>query len=98
MSHTFTKQPSEIFTVTMDFSRRLAESETISTKTVTAIITTTLTDATDTVISSSAIDGTDVDVKVKGGTTGLSYKITIVITTSTGNVFEDEITMTVTDS
>ena len=94
----FTKQPSEIFTVSMDFSRRLQNSETIASKVVSAIITTTLADATATVIDSSTINGTDIDVKVKAGTTGLAYKITITITTSTGNVFEDEITMTVTEN
>ena len=96
MAHTFTKQPSEIFTVSMDFSRRLVSGETLSSKTVTA--TAGGQDATSTVIDSSSIDGTDVDVKVKAGSDGTDYKITIKVTTSTGNVFEDEITMTVTET
>lgn len=96
MAHTFTKQPSEIFSITMDFGKVLAASETISTKVVTATLSGA--DATSTVIDSSTISGSTVQVKVKAGTTGNSYKITIKITTSTGNVFEDEVTMTVTET
>jgi len=96
MAHTFTKQPSEIFSVTMDFGKMLASAETISTKTVGATLSGV--DATSTVISSSTISGSTVIVKVKAGVTGNSYKITITITTSDSNVFEDEITMTVTET
>jgi hypothetical protein len=98
MAHTLTKQSSEVFTFTLDFGKMLASNETISTKTVGAIISETLTDATSTVISSSAISGSNIQVKVKGGTIGTIYKITIQIITSTGNVFEDKITMTVTET
>ena len=96
MSHSFTKQPSERFTVSLDFSRRLGSSETISEKTVTA--TSSGTDYTSTVIDSSTINGDAVEVKVKAGSDGISYKITVVITTSSDNVFEDEITMTVSNT
>ena len=98
MSHSFVKQPSEIFPISIDFSRRLASGETISSKTVTAIIVSTSADATATVISSSATNGTAIDITVKAGTTAVVYKITIKITSSASNVFEDEITMTVTES
>jgi len=98
MAHTLTKQPSEIFSFNMDFGKMLASTETISTRTVTAVISGTSTDATSTVIDSSAISSSIIQVKVKAGATGTSYKITIKITTSTGNVFEDEVTMTVTET
>jgi len=98
MSHTFTKQPSETFSVTLDFSKRLGTDETISTRTVTAVINGTSTDSTSTVINSSSISGTVIYVKVKAGTTGTVYKITVSITTSSSNVFEDEILMTVTET
>ena len=97
MSHDFVKQPSEIFPITLDFSRRLATGETISSKTVTAAIVGGG-DATATVIDSSAIDGTEINITVKAGSDGVEYKITVKITSSASNVFEDEITMTVTES
>ena len=98
MAHTFTKQPSEIFSINMDFGKNMTSAETISSRTVTAIKTSDSSDATATVIDSSTISGTIIQVKVKAGTTALSYKITIKITTSTGNVWEDEVTMTVTET
>ena len=96
MSHSFVKQPSEIFPISIDFSRRLASGETISSKTVTAA--TGGADATATVITSSAINGDSIDITVKAGTDGTVYTITVKVTTSSSNVFEDEITMTVTES
>ena len=98
MSHSFVKQPSEIFPISIDFSRRLASGETISSVTVGAIIVSTSADATATVISSSAINDTAIDITVKSGTDGAVYTITIKITSSSANVFEDEITMTVIES
>ena len=93
----FDKQPSEIFSIAVNFSDRLADEETISSVDVSAIDIATGNDATATVIDSSAIDGVNINIKVKAGTDDYSYKITIKITTSGSNIFEEEVIMHVVE-
>lgn len=96
-AHFFDKQPGEKFAITSNFADVLDTGETISTKSVAAAITTTGVDATTTVIDSSSIAGQTILITVKAGTSGVSYKITVVITTSSGQIFEDEIVMHVVE-
>ena len=92
----FNKQPSETFPIAIDFSEVLGNAETISLRTVTASIHYGGSgDATSTVIDSSLISLDNVDVTVKGGTSGLTYKITTKITTSLGNISEEDVLMKV---
>jgi hypothetical protein len=97
----FSKQPSEIFTIQIDFTKRLSSDETIATRTVTALDETT--DVSATVLSGDGVssDGKSVLIGVKAGTTAHSYKITAKITTnkvtpgSTGYAHEADVTMRV---
>ena len=95
MSNAFNKQPSEVFVITMHYASRLTVGETITSKTVTAVVLATGVDATSTVIKSSTIVGTDIDVGVQGGTDGVNYKITIKVGTSGANILEEDIIMLV---
>jgi len=89
----FDKQPWEAFFIAVDFSDRLETGETISSVTVTAINIATGADATATVITGSSIDGEDIEIKVKAGTTGDDYKITTKIITSSANSLEEDVIM-----
>jgi len=91
---TFTKQPSEEFTIAIDFTGRMATGETVASAVVTAADSAG-TDATATVIESSSVSTPSVLVRVKAGTDGANYKITIVATTATAEVYEADVTMRV---
>ena len=53
---------------------------------------------TNDILSTQSIENQLVKVVVKGGTHRLAYKITIQITTSNGNVYEEDIIMKVNDT
>ena len=89
----FTKQTSETYPVEVDFSDVLATGEIIYMHTVDAYVGDA--DATADVIDSSTIDGSSIMVQVKDGTDRRRYKITVEITTSDANVFEEDIFMDV---
>mgnify|MGYP005844759495 CR=1 FL=1 len=91
----FLKQPSEEFTVALDFSGDLETGETVASKTVTASDIADGSDQTAAVIVSSSIDGTKVRVRVRAGTDGHDYKITATVTTNLSQVYEHEVTMRV---
>lgn len=93
----FQKQPSEIFSISVDYELRMADGETIASKTVSAVETKHNSDRTSTVIDSSTINGTSVYVKVKNGTDGVHYKITVKAVTSGGNTLEEDIIMFVSE-
>ena len=93
----FEKQPKETFFIAADFSERLAAGETILTATVSAVIAGTTTDVTTTIISSSSISGDNVNVKVKAGSSGSSYKITVLANTSSSSIYELDILMRVVE-
>ena len=92
----FCKQSSEEYTVAIDFDEVLDTDETITKKTITAIIHgSTGDDVTDSVILSSAIVSRTVTIKVKNGIDGKTYKITTIIETSADNIYEEDILMKV---
>ena len=91
----FNKQPSEKFKIEIDFSNLITSPETISSIDVKAYLFST--DVTSTVIDTSSYTGTSIYVTVKSGTDGLTYKITVKATTSTGNIFEYDVNMIVKD-
>lgn len=88
----FNKQPSEKLSLSMDFTNSLV-SETIFSYTAKAYCDEE--EVTATVISTSSNTTTKVSVTVFAGTTGKDYKITIVVTTTAGNIYEEDITMKV---
>ncbi len=82
---TYTKQPAEtIVGIGIDYEKRLASTETISSQTVTAA-------TADITIDSSYIDGTQVLATISGGADGDSVELTYTATTSIGQILEGEI-------
>lgn len=85
----FVKQPREVVDFDIDYTATLAgRSSTLSTKTV-EVAPAGLT------IVSSTITGNIIKVIVSSGTAAVSYKVTVLATTSTGLVYEDEVTILV---
>lgn len=95
-SRIFTKQPSEIYPISVDYSDVLDTGETISSESVTATDSAG-TDVTATLIDSTEISGSTIKAVIKAGTTGNKYKLTFKATTSDSNLYEDDITMRVVE-
>lgn len=78
----FTKQPSERFVLSVDFSKRLQSTEVIQSKVVGATYGDD--DASTDVLDGSEInaEATGISVGIKGGVTGRDYKITVTVTTN----------------
>jgi hypothetical protein len=93
----FTKQSSEQFTITIDFSNRLGAGETISSYTLTTINNSTSEDVESTIVNSDTYDTTKVYINVKAGTNGTTYKFTILVTTSSSNKYEKDLLMKIID-
>ena len=92
--HLFTKQPSEIIPISMDFQYLLNGTETISSMAVSAVDSSNVS-ATSTIIDNYSISGDICKVTTKAGTDGIRYKITIRITSSEGNIYEEDVFMKV---
>lgn len=91
-----TKQPSEIFPITVDFAAELATGETVASGSVTARNASTGADTTSTVLTGSATaSGTTLARKVTGGTDGVDHVLTFAATTSASNVYEAEVSLLV---
>ena len=90
----FLKQPSEEFTIAVDFSGDLDTGETLDSAVVTATDSAG-TDVTSTIVASDAVSGSTWAVRVRAGTAGQDYKITVTATTSDSQVYEHEVTMRV---
>jgi len=91
----FEKQPSEKFSISIDFSNNLSTDETISTYTVTAYLNDN--DITSAVVFDHSQDneGKIIYIKPFNGVNGLDYKITIIIVTTDSNIFEKDVLMRV---
>ena len=87
------KQPSEVFTIDVNYLARLAVGETVISKIV--IVTEVLTgsDVTTAIVKISAIITPKVYITLQGGTDGMDYKITVKATTNSNNVLEEEVIM-----
>lgn len=92
----FTKQSSEEFPISVDFTNLLITAETISILEVIAYDESSI-DVTSTVISNSSIDGVLCKVIVKNGVNKEKYKITIKITTSNSYKYEADVYMQIYD-
>ena len=96
----FEKQPAEAFLITVDFAKQcLRSGESIASQAVSASLISTGASATSTVIDATAEDESAgvVTVGVKGGTSGLNYRITVRVTTDAtpAAVYEADIGMKV---
>lgn len=95
------KQPGEKFTIGVDFANDLASGETIGTATMTCVDTSDNTDASATVFSGvysiATGDATSsrIDQKIQAGTDGKEYKVTFKANTSSSNIFEADVYITV---
>jgi hypothetical protein len=90
----FEKQPSETYTIAVEFSGKLPTGASLSTGTVSAVRTDT--GATDNSVLASqtlTISGTQAKVRVLGGLAGVSYKLTFLLTLSTGEILDEDVTM-----
>ena len=90
---TLEKQPSESLLYDMDFVGRLDDGETI-----TAVSSVTASPADELTIGTASYSGTRAQFRISGGTAGVTYKITVVITTSASNTREGEGNLFVRDS
>lgn len=89
------KQPAETFLVGVDFSPLLAtgESLTLVGSTCTARVYGTATDATESLIEddSLGISGTVLQARLTGGSDGVRYLVEFRAATSTGNLYEQDV-------
>jgi hypothetical protein len=92
---TFTKQPSEEYYVTVDFSQVLGSTETIASVTCTVTELTVGTDMTATMAGTPTITGQTVKALMKAGTTGYAYDVSFRIVTSLSQKFEADLNMNV---
>lgn len=89
-----TKQPSETILVPFNFGKRTTTAETIDS------INSVVADPNDMTVDAGTLNGKYVDVLVTGGLSPtrpdeeyLEYKVTVIATTSAGQVLEEDITI-----
>lgn len=95
MLGTHTKQPAEKEQLTVNFAKRLALSETVSSGTVTSILVSTGASTTSTIISSVVASGTNITFYVQAGSNGETHQITITATTSNSQILEEDLTLVI---
>jgi hypothetical protein len=93
---TFPKQPTETYTVGVDFADKLPTGASVSTGTVTAIDPAGV-DVSGTVLSDTSVtvSGTKALIRVLAGVHGLAYRLKFVCTLSNGDVREKDLLMSV---
>ena len=88
------KQPSEKFTIAVDFANRIPTGAVISSQSITATDPNDI-DVTATVIEGPTISGTELQTKVKAGTADIDYKVTMKATLDNNDVLEEDVLMQV---
>jgi hypothetical protein len=83
---TFTKQPGERLSSSIDYSDALDSGDTVDS------IMSCLPSPEGLTASATLLDGSRVRIWVEGGDAGVSYKISVRVGTTGGERFEDEIT------
>lgn len=89
------KSPVEKFPVYFNFSSDMLSSESISTKTVTCINSSTGVTSKTTIIDSETISDQEVIVVLKSGTEGQEHSIQCAITTSLGNIYQRDLLLVI---
>ena len=89
---TLEKQPADSLLYDMEFVGRLAEGETLTAVSSVTAAPSGLT------VGTPSYSGTRAQVRLGGGTGGVTYKVTIVVTTSASNTIEGEGNLFVRDS
>lgn len=91
----FDKQPARFKTYSLKLVKRLPSGTTISSASTTAIKISDDSDVSAAVVVGNVVSGTNVNVQVKGGSDGVDYKITTVVTLSDNDTPEYDVTMKV---
>jgi hypothetical protein len=91
------KEPAETYIIAIDFAKDLDVGETITDKTVTSARQDG-TDSSGTFLTSPAISGTQVRVRVLGGVNGEVHRVQMRATTSNANVYEHEVDVAVEEA
>ena len=97
MEQFLNKHAAEKLNTFFDFADELTDGATISSKTVTATDSSGAS-ATSTIVSSSAISGTQVTAVLHQGTSGQTYTVTFQATASDGEVLEKQLILRVNDN
>ena len=89
--YVFEKRAAEDYSIDLEWSGRLPTGKTLSSVAASAIRTDTGVDATATVLGSTSppVNGTAATVRVKAGTAGVEYKLTLTSTFNDGSVLID---------
>jgi hypothetical protein len=88
------KQPWEEETIEVDFTNRLAAGDSLS-PVATVTIWDGATDMTTDMITSTTVVSPKVLIRVKGGTSGATYKMRIRAVTSNGEKYEEDLSVRV---
>lgn len=92
----FEKQPSESYTIEIEFLNRLPSGTTISSGTVSATdLSTSFFDNSVLASTTATISGTKAKAKVQAGTNGKNYKLTFLTTLSDSSILEEDVEMRV---
>lgn len=86
----FTKQPSEVVDYDVDYSEWLTDGDNVDSATVTP-------SPAGLTIDSTFINDPRVKIWVSGGTNGITYKLTVTMTTVEGRIKQDEFKVKVKD-
>ncbi len=89
------KQPSEEYPLIVDFGGNLGSGESLTYRNAVAHTKKGATDDASTVIKSTLISASTVHVIVQRGTSGQEYGIKVLISTSGGNIWEDDVILPV---
>lgn len=92
----FSKQPSEAYTIAMEFSGKLPSGASPSSGVV-AAYDPDGTDVSATVLSgtTATISGTQARIKVQAGTHGINYRLRFLVTLTNADVLEEDVLMEV---
>lgn len=93
---TISKQPSESFVIPVEYYGKLPQGTTLASATASAVINGTSTSAP--VVGAVVVSGTQVLVRVTGGSDGVTYKITVLATLSDGFPLEDDFLLAVANT
>ena len=91
------KQSAEVLKWTLDASNTIATGDTISSIEI-KVFDSDETDVTSTLISGTpSFSGTDISVTVQSGTDGQTYNMRLRITTTNGEIIEDDMQIRIAD-